>query len=226
MQAYKREANESGRSYALRVLKENIIQLTLEPGSMVSENELAAELGLSRGPVREALIELSKVKIVEVLPQRGSVISLVDYSLVEEARFMRETLEIAVAERLSNMDIAKEHADALRENISLQKLYLQSTNLPKLWELDDQFHSLLFQAAGVSQTHTFMKSMQIHFDRIRVMGTNPTVGKRNVDEHSRIFEAIVARDAHTAKTVMHKNLGNYQIDKETVFEKYPQYIKQ
>ncbi len=226
MQAYKREANESGRNYALRVLKENIIQLTLEPGSMVSENELAAELGLSRGPVREALMELAKVKLVEVLPQRGSVISLVDYGLVEEARFVRETLEIAVAERCCNMDIADEHMDALRENVSLQKLYMKSANLSKLWELDDQFHRLLFDAAGVSQAHTFMKSMQIHFDRIRVMGTSPTVSKRNVDEHSRIFEAIAARDAETAKAMMRKNLVNYQIDKQAVFEKYPQYIKQ
>ena len=50
---------ETGRDYALRTIKENIIRLELAPGSMVSENELAAAMGLSRTPVREALIELS-----------------------------------------------------------------------------------------------------------------------------------------------------------------------
>lgn len=45
---------ENGRDYALRVIKDNIIHLDLEPGSQISENELSAELGLSRAPVREA----------------------------------------------------------------------------------------------------------------------------------------------------------------------------
>ncbi|MBP0981483.1 MAG: GntR family transcriptional regulator, partial [Oscillospiraceae bacterium] len=62
MKILERLPRETGRDYALRVLKENIINLELAPGSLVSENELSAMLGLSRTPVREALIELSKVK--------------------------------------------------------------------------------------------------------------------------------------------------------------------
>ena len=80
---------ETGRDYALRMLKDNIVRLELKPGSLVSENELAAEMGLSRTPVREALIELSKVKIVEIYPQRGSAIARIDCHMVEEAKFMR-----------------------------------------------------------------------------------------------------------------------------------------
>ena len=69
MHITERLPRETGRDYALRILKDNIVRLELEPGSMVSENELASELGLSRTPVREALIELSKVNIVEIYPQ-------------------------------------------------------------------------------------------------------------------------------------------------------------
>ena len=69
MRLTERSAKETGREYALRMLKENIINLDLAPGSMLSENELSAEMSLSRTPVREALIELSRVKIVEVYPQ-------------------------------------------------------------------------------------------------------------------------------------------------------------
>ena len=53
----KRYGRETGREYALRVLKENIVMLELEPGSRISENELASEIGVSRTPIREALIE-------------------------------------------------------------------------------------------------------------------------------------------------------------------------
>ena len=92
MYVTQRQQGESGRSYALRTIKENIVRLELAPGSKVSESEIAAGLGLSRTPVREALQELSRERIVEIYPQRGSIIALVDYTLVDEARFMRQCL--------------------------------------------------------------------------------------------------------------------------------------
>ena len=99
MRLSERLPRETGRDYAFRTVKDNIIHLELAPGSQISENELAAELGLSRTPVREALIELSRVKIIEIHPQRKSVVSLIDNELVEEARFMRDVLECAVVEQ-------------------------------------------------------------------------------------------------------------------------------
>ena len=72
MKVLDRLSAENARTYALRVLQYNIINLELVPGSTVSENELSAILNLSRTPVREALIELSKVGLVEIQPQRGA----------------------------------------------------------------------------------------------------------------------------------------------------------
>ena len=83
MKLLERLPRESGRDYALRNIKENIVNLELAPGSQISENELADELGLSRTPVREALIELSRVGIIETHPQRKSTVSLIDCDLVE-----------------------------------------------------------------------------------------------------------------------------------------------
>lgn len=68
-----RQPKESARDYAFRVIKENIISLELIPGSMVSENELSNALGLSRTPVREALIELSKSQVVEIYPPKRNL---------------------------------------------------------------------------------------------------------------------------------------------------------
>ena len=96
MKVLDRLSAENARTYALRVLQYNIINLELVPGSTVSENELSAILNLSRTPVREALIELSKVGLVEIQPQRGSYIAKIDYELIEESRFMRLVLENAV----------------------------------------------------------------------------------------------------------------------------------
>ena len=93
MRIEERRNAETARDYARRILKHNIVSMDLEPGAMVSENELAAQLGLSRTPVREALMDLAKCRVVDVMPQRGSRIALIDYTLVDEARFARQVLE-------------------------------------------------------------------------------------------------------------------------------------
>ena len=59
-----RTAGESNKDYALRVLRDNIIRMELAPGSLLSEQVLANELGVSRTPVREALAELARVGVV------------------------------------------------------------------------------------------------------------------------------------------------------------------
>ena len=89
---------ESARDFAFRTLRDNIVSLELKPGTLISENEIAMELGVSRTPVREAIIDLAKAGIIEILPQRGSYVSLIDPNMVEESRFVRKTLDKAVIE--------------------------------------------------------------------------------------------------------------------------------
>ena len=83
MHVTERLKGESSKEYAMRVIRENIISLELEPGTSISANELASEIPVSRGPIREALSELSKIGIVEVYPQSGCKISMIDYTVVE-----------------------------------------------------------------------------------------------------------------------------------------------
>ncbi len=73
---------ETAREYVTRVLKYNIVNLNLKPGQAISENEIAELLGVSRTPVREAFLELAKASIVEVYPQKGTYISLIDMEMV------------------------------------------------------------------------------------------------------------------------------------------------
>ena len=121
MRIEERRYAETARDYVLRILKNNIITMELEPGAMVSENELAAQMGLSRTPVREALMDLAKCRVVDVLPQRGSRIALIDYSLVEEARFAREVLEVAIMD-LVCAQVTPADISQLRQNVRMQTL--------------------------------------------------------------------------------------------------------
>lgn len=219
MRLLERYQRENGREYALRVIKNNIIRLELAPGSRVSEKNLADEMGLSRTPVREALIELARGGIVEIYPQRGSMVALIDYSLVEEARFMRSVMENAVVRLVCEMakpeDILK-----LGENLKLQEFYLDSMDAGRLMELDDDFHKLLFDIAQKSQSYLLMQNLTLHFDRVRNMALSAVKELKIVQDHQAIVEAIRQHDAERAGELMEIHLSRYKIDEEAIRRKY------
>lgn len=223
MRVLERLPRETGRDYALRVLKENIINLELAPGSQVSENELAAELGLSRTPVREAIIDLSKVKIVEVHPQRKSLVSLIDYELVDESRFMRKHLERAVVELDCEM-AAPEDIQRLEKNVQLEVFYLEHDVSEQLWLLDNQFHEMLFEIAHKTQLFQMMQTLSIHFDRVRKMSLNVVRDKNIIQDHADLVRAIAGRNVEEALVLTDKHLTRYKIDAIALRKKYPQYF--
>ncbi|MCI8887664.1 MAG: GntR family transcriptional regulator [Hungatella sp.] len=217
-------ARENSRDYALRMIKENIIRLELEPGSSISDREVAACLSLSRTPVREALLELAKLKVITIYPQRGSVVSLIDYELVEEACFVRNVLETAVVEAACQR-IGPDSIKMLEDNVKLQRFYQQDRVKEKLLELDDEFHYLLFKIAGKLQAYEMMKGMMVHFDRVRNMALGTIKDKSLVEDHQRIFEAVRDKEPAAAKELMDRHLNRYKVDEEEVRRRYPGYFK-
>lgn len=215
-----RGLRETGRDYAMRVLRENILRLELEPGSMVSENELAAQLGLSRTPVREALMALAKVRLVEVYPQRGSAVALIDYELVEESCFMRRVLECAVVEDACKMIFADDKV-ALEDNIALQERCLRDGRMEALMQLDNELHRLLFRIARKEQTWEILTGFTVHFDRVRSMALNQTLNERNVADHRGIVQAVISGDAASARRLMEDHLSRYRVDEQALREHYP-----
>ncbi|MCD8224849.1 MAG: GntR family transcriptional regulator [Clostridiales bacterium] len=219
MRVEKRQALENGRDYALRILKNNIIDLTLKPGSMVNEKELAANLELSRTPVREALQELARSEIIKILPQRGIQISLIDYNFVEEIQFARNSLENAVLDFLCNNDITEKDRKILEENVILQEFHLD--NREKLMDLDNCFHRELFRIAGKVHLYEMMQYYSIHFDRVREMALHTVKDLKIVNDHRQIYEAIVRQDAASAKACMDEHLSRYHMDEKGIRELYP-----
>jgi DNA-binding GntR family transcriptional regulator len=191
---------------------------------MVSENEISAKLGVSRTPVREALIELGKANIVEIFPQKGSRILLIDYSLVEESSFLRLVLENAIlridCEAFESLDMG-----ALEENVRLQEFYSDKRSPDKLMELDNEFHRGLFALANKMQCYRWMMDgMTIHFDRVRSMSLSTVKDTKIVGDHRAILEAIKAGKADEAVAVMTKHLSRYKVDREAIRAEYPDYF--
>lgn len=220
----KRKPRETGREYALRTLKDNIIRLELAPGSMLSENELAAQMGLSRTPVREALVELSKVDIVEIYPQRGSAIARINYDLVEEARFMRLVMEKAVVEQVCGLATPADIQE-LRGNLRRYQEYIDQGDSDGGLDADNNFHYILFRIARKERIFGLIRNLSIHFDRVRRLSLSAVKDSKVIADHTAIVDAVEAGDAARAVQIMEEHLTRYQYDAKTMREKYPDYFK-
>lgn len=221
-------SHETSREYASRVIREKIVSQELTPGSKISEAELAAQLGLSRTPVREAMIELNRIRIINVLPQKGIYVSLIDYALVEEAQFVRYTLECGVIESLCQIGLTPQQEGALVENLRLQEFYVQNPVRNRLFELDDEFHHMLFKYANREMAYELMRSISIHFDRVRNMSTNVEQDRdlSLVNEHWNVLEAIIKKDADAAHSYLVEHLGRYKYDAHYIKSHYCGFVKE
>lgn len=132
-------------------IRDAIVSMQLEPGQLISESALAAKFGVSRTPVREALIKLSNLGFVEVLPQRGTYVSRFSLDKILEARFIREALEVAVVSNLAANPDSRVIAEANRI-IAEQKVAAEVDDPLLFQSLDDQFHQLLGQPHGLSES--------------------------------------------------------------------------
>ena len=217
------QPRESACDYAARVILYNIVHLELAPGSEVSSTTLSEELNVSRMPVREALSHLSHLGLVEILPQRGSYISKIDYDLVEESRFMRLVLEIAVAKQAC-AGISQEHLDALRMN--LEQYRLVQDNHDRRLEIDNEFHRLIFASVNKSWTYGKLKDQMVHFDRLRRLSLSSVPEKTSdtLKDHEDILYAITRHDGEMAELLLTRHLSRYQKEIEGVMEQYPDYF--
>ena len=215
---------ESAKNYALRVLKENIVSLELPPGSQISENELSAALSVSRTPIREALSELEKVKLVEIIPQKKTSIALIDYDLVEEASFLRATLETAVIGQVCEM---RTEQDLMRfeQNLAMQHIAFRANELEEVMKKDNEFHRFFFEIPRKSEIWQFMQNLQVHFDRVRNLSLSTITDEVIITEHEAIFDSIKSRDAARAKAQLSAHLARYRVDATIIQKSYPQYFK-
>lgn len=224
MHTSERLPRETARDFAFRVLRDNIVSLDLKPGTLISENEMAMEFGVSRTPVREAIIDLAKAGIIEILPQRGSYVSLIDPSMVEESRFVRKILDKAVIELACEI-APKDVIDEIEENVHLQEFYLEKEDADRIYMLDNQFHYLIYKAAGKETTYDMSSTMMLHFDRVRTLSVETVKDLKIVKDHREMLEAIKAGDKETAAFLVEKHLGRYKLDEAQMKQEHPEYFK-
>ena len=207
-------------------LREEIINLYLEPGTSISEKELSEKYSVSRTPVREALVRLAQEGLVNIYPQKGTVISLIDLSAVEEGRFLREHLERAVVKEAC-IEFPQEYILTLEMNLKLQKMYIENHDYKKLFEADEQFHKIIFEGCNKKRIWKSINDGSTEFQRIRVLRLTVNSSWDNIYiQHKEIFNAIKNKTPEKAEEFMKEHLNMVVFDKKQVKESYPNYFKE
>jgi DNA-binding GntR family transcriptional regulator len=194
----------SVRDQTLETLRRRIISLQLPPGEPLSENELAQELGVSRTPVRESLILLREEGLVQVFPQIGSFVSLVDLGRVAEAQFVREAIECA---SLDDLAVDAPAIAGLRDILASQRDAETSGDLEEFFRLDEDFHRELLRLAGHESAWTAVNSAKAHLDRARrlsLLETRPV--STLIEQHTAVVDALEAKNLDDAEASLRLHL--------------------
>ena len=211
-----KKQGESAREYAIRVLIYNIINVNLAPGERIHEADLSKALNMSRTPLREAVLELTLKQLIYTYPQRGTYISFIEPRMVDEVRYLRYVLESDLAVMACEMK-TKERLDLLRENLAMQKYY-NGKNGNKSLELDNKFHSIIYDMCDKNYLYQVVESVSPHFDRFRKLSYDLHPNTELIDDHELILEAIEKGDKEMARMISQKHL-NRTITEMPILEK-------
>lgn len=176
--------------------------LELKPGELLSEVELSETLGISRTPIREVLMKLKNEHLIEVKPQSGTYVSLIDLDLVREARFMRFALEEKVLKEACE-NFGDKYFLELEKNLYAQQIIADMEGAEKEFhKLDNQFHELFF--LGVNKINVWKSILNIstHYDRIRLLLDIESDKKKSVEQHREMLSIIKNKEIDKIEDIL------------------------
>lgn len=219
-----RKPQESAKQYAYEILRRNIMRLDMVPGEIIQEKEIARQLQVSRTPVREALLELSRQFLVDISPQRHTRVALMDEEMIEQGRFLRCTIETALLDRLCG-ELDPSFLQNIEEVMQYQEQMCKEKNLLGFFEADNAFHKALFQAAKLDTVYEVLSTYVPHFSRERMLRLQMFNCLELMRDHKTVVEAIRIQDAQAAKVAMKNHLNRVVCDQKILKEAYPSYYK-
>lgn len=179
-------------------LREEIVTNRLPAGTVLQETALAAELGVSRGPLREAIGRLAAEGLVVVRPRRGAVVRALSKEEFLEAYQVREALEVMAA-RLAAARLGPHELSRLEELTAAMSEHAGRDEVDAFFEANAAFHTALVDASGNRRLRELYGQLlgQMNRYRRRSLALRGSL-RQSVAEHRAILEALDARDADRA----------------------------
>jgi DNA-binding GntR family transcriptional regulator len=189
------------RDRIAEMVRESIIDGRIRPGERLAEPDLASRLGVSRTPLREALLQLDSEGFVVVTPRRGAVVSDLSIDDARETYLVKGALE-CLAARLACERITEEELESLRDNNERmgQMATARNRDNRRLLQLNSEFHATICAASGVEKLIQYvhiLRSQTLRYNYIYLSVLSHL--SASVREHARILEALARRDGEAAE---------------------------
>ena len=199
-------ANLSLVNQAYKELKRILLEHQIPQGGKLNEGELAAALGISRTPVREAINRLAKEGLVEIFPQRGAFVIRFSEEDVNELFLIRENLEglaaYLAAEKMTGTDLARLEScvEGFREPYSKKDIQRYARE-------DFKFHQTIIKLSDARRLTNLISTLYDHIRifRLTTMGLSNQM-KVSLAEHERLIEAFRSKDAAEAERLMRRHI--------------------
>jgi DNA-binding GntR family transcriptional regulator len=186
-------------------LRRGIVTLELKPGEILDKGAICERLGVSRFPVSEALARLQAEGLVEIMPQRGSMVSRVKIGDVVEYMLIRKALESEAVRAL----VARKPPgvlERLEANLGEQARAARRGDRGTFHRYDLEFHEILFTALRFDRIRTIIEQARANLDRARLLILDPRRLTNTHAEHKAIADAIAAGDPERAAAAMRTHI--------------------
>lgn len=197
-------ATASSRIYT--ELRGELVSMRRRPGEAISEADIALTYGVSRTPVREAILKLSDEGLLDVFPQSGIFVSRIPLAALPEAIIIRKALEETTA-RLAAERATASQILQLRSIVERQREADEAGDRDAFHQADELFHATVADIARHPGIWTLIQHVKVHVDRYRQL-TLPVAGRMTqvIAEHEPILAAIEAHDPQRAGIAMERHL--------------------
>ena len=193
-------------------LRQEIIDFTLQPGAQLREAELSARLGVSKTPLREALVRLQSDHLVELIPYKGAVVSGYSREDLRSIYQLRELLEGSCARDAAQAATPEDLAE-LTSVIRRTKAALSSEDRASIATLFYVFDEIIYRQTRNPYIRDLIESLHAHLYRIGQLTVMiPGRLQRSADQHEAIYEAILRREPAEAEQRMREHIVSVMVD--------------
>jgi DNA-binding GntR family transcriptional regulator len=187
-------------------LREEILAGGLEPGAELAEVALSEQLGVSRGPIREAIGRLASEGLVTVRPRRGAVVRALSKEEFLELYQVREALEL-MAVKLAVPRLGPDDLAGLQQLIDEMAAHAERGDVPAFFEANAAFHGRLFELSGNGKLQELYRQLLGQLGRYRTRSLLLRGNlQRSVAEHAAILRAAKRGDADRAAHLMAEHI--------------------
>ncbi|MBC5714449.1 GntR family transcriptional regulator [Roseburia sp. BX1005] len=213
MENLKLDANEylPLRDVVFKTLREAILRGDLKPGERLMELQLAAKLGVSRTPIREAIRMLQQEGLAVTIPRRGAEVAAMTEKDMEDVLQVREALEI-LAVQLASEKITKEQIAELEERLKAFEQAVETAEVKQIAQSDIDFHDLIYTAAENPRLVVLLNNLREQIYRYRVEYLKDEKNyPRLIEEHRQIMQGLKERNEQYVVEMTKKHMDNQAV---------------